>query len=99
LVLLAGAGVQQGQVTVETEREMEEDGKLGSALRVIMVEDNGQRTPVREVMSAFHGVRDEEEMWVGVFAAKPTKSELTELLVGFEGVEIETTRYLSIKGC
>jgi hypothetical protein len=27
-------------------------------------------------------------MWIGVFAAKPTKSELEELLVKFEGFEI-----------
>lgn len=88
---MVAVGVRQGQVTVESEREMKEDGKLGSVLRVLVVKDNGQRTPVREVTSAFRGVRDEEEMWVGVLAAKPTKSELTELLVGFERCEIDTT--------
>lgn len=50
---LVALGVRQGRVTVESEREMKEDGKLGSVLRVLVVKDNGQRTPVREVTSAF----------------------------------------------
>jgi uncharacterized protein len=89
LVPLSGANALQGRVTVEIERDREEDGKLGSVLRVLMVEDGGERTPVREITWAFHDVEEEEQMWVGVFAAKPTKSELKELLVRFDGFEIE----------
>lgn len=89
LVPLSGANALQGQVTVEIEREREADGKFGSVLRVLMVEDGGESTPVREITWAFHGVDEEEEMWVGVFAAKPTKSKVKELLVRFEGFEIE----------
>jgi regulation of enolase protein 1 (concanavalin A-like superfamily) len=88
LVPLSEVNALQERVTVEIERDREADGTLGSVLRVLMVEENGTQTPVREVTWAFHGVEEEEEMWIGVFAAKPTKSELEELLVKFEGFEI-----------
>jgi hypothetical protein len=41
LVPLVAAGARQGQVTVEMEREREEDRKLGSVLRVPVVDDSG----------------------------------------------------------
>jgi regulation of enolase protein 1 (concanavalin A-like superfamily) len=91
LVPLSGAIAHKGKVTVEIERDMEEDGKLGSMLRVLMAEENGNKTPVREVTWAFHNIDEEEEIWISMFAAKPTKCELKELLVRFEGFEIERT--------
>jgi regulation of enolase protein 1 (concanavalin A-like superfamily) len=91
LVPLSEDNARDGQVTVEIERDREEDGNLGSVLRLLVVEESGKKTPIREVTWAFHGVEEEEEMWVGLFAAKPTTSEVKELVVSFEGFEIGRT--------
>ena len=88
-----------GKVTIEMEREVEDDGQLGSTLVVYLVEGESKR-PVREATWVFEGVGKEEkgdqdrpDVWVGVYAAKPTedKEDATrELKVIFEGLEIET---------
>ena len=84
-----------GKVTVEMEREVV-DGRLGSTLVIYMVEGELKR-PIREVTWVFEGVGEEDEggpsVWVGLYAAKPTKDEddaSRELRVLFEGLEIET---------
>ena len=63
------------------------------SLWVYLVEDGGRRRrPVREVTWAFEGVGEEEECWVGVYAAKPTPEEADPsegLEVRFSGLLIE----------
>jgi hypothetical protein len=49
LVPLSEVNALQERVTVEIERDREADGTLESVLRVLMVEENGTQTPVREV--------------------------------------------------
>ncbi|KAI5120971.1 hypothetical protein M0805_006643 [Coniferiporia weirii] len=78
-------------VTIEIAREPVDSAKgLGSSLLIYSVE-NGQRSalPVREVTWAFE---HEGEIAVGVYAARPTKTEGDtgdELIVDFEGLIIE----------
>jgi uncharacterized protein len=90
LLPLSGADEAAGRMTVEVERERKTDGKWGTVLRIYLVDTERGKMPIREVTWAFHGVDEEEEMWVGVFAAKPTKDERDGLVVTFEGFEIET---------
>lgn len=89
LPLEAGEDEKEGKMTVVVEREREEDGEFGSVLRVLKVGRDGKRTPIREVTWAFHDADEEAEMWVGMFGAKPTESEVEELVVRLEGFEVE----------
>jgi regulation of enolase protein 1 (concanavalin A-like superfamily) len=77
-----------GKRTVEMERERE-DGVWGSALRISLVDEKGDKMPVREVTWAFHGLDEDGEILIRIYAAKPTKDERNELLVNFEKFEIE----------
>jgi regulation of enolase protein 1 (concanavalin A-like superfamily) len=78
-----------GKVTVEIERE-QKNGKLEGTLRVSVVGEDQQRTPVREVTSIFWDVDESQQCWVGAFAAKPTKDSVKDLEVKFTGFEIVT---------
>ena len=52
----------------------------------------GKRQPLREVKWVFEGKGKESEVWVGVYAAKPTPDEGDEgkmLEVKFEDVRVE----------
>jgi uncharacterized protein len=81
-----------GKVTVEIEREIKH-GKLDGTMRVSVVGESQQKTPIREVTSAFWDVDESQECWVGAFAAKPTRDDSLECLkVDFTGFEIETVR-------
>ena len=66
--------------------------RVGQTLWVYLV-FNGERRPLREVKWAFLEDREAEaEMWVGVYAAKPTPDvgdEGHELEVRFDDVRIE----------
>jgi hypothetical protein len=73
---------------VEMERERE-DGVWGSVLRISLIDEKGDKMPIREVTWAFHNLDEDDEILVGVYAAKPTKDERNELLVNFEGFELE----------
>jgi regulation of enolase protein 1 (concanavalin A-like superfamily) len=88
LVPLSAEGEQGGKVTVKIEREQKGD-EWGSDLRISLVNKEGARMPIREVTWAFHDLDEDGEMTVGVYAAKPTKDERSELVVNFEGFEIE----------
>ncbi|KAI9742616.1 MAG: hypothetical protein M1818_003757 [Claussenomyces sp. TS43310] len=89
LTPLTGANEAAGRVTVEFEREEEEDGTFGSVLRVWLVGEGGDKTPIREVTWAFHDLHEDEEMWVGIYGARPTKDERDTLEVKLEGFEID----------
>lgn len=90
LLPLSAADETAGKMTVEMERDVEKDGSYGSVLRILLVGAGGVKFPIREITWAFHDCDESEEMWVGVFAAKPTKDENKELVVTFEGFEVET---------
>lgn len=88
---LSGADEAAGRMTVEAERDQKGDGSWGSVLRISLVDqERGRMMPIREITWAFHDLDEAEEMWVGVFAAKPTRDERDELVVNFEKFEIET---------
>ena len=89
LLPLSAADEKAGKMTVEMEREQEEDGSWGSVLRILLVGEDGEKMPIREITWAFHDVDESEEMWVGMMAAKPTADEREELVVTLEGFEIE----------
>ena len=89
LLPLSEADEKDGKMTVEMEREQEKDGSWGSVLRILLVGENGEKMPIREVTWAFHDVDESEEMWVGMMAAKPTKDEREELIVTLEGFAIQ----------
>ena len=88
LLPLSAEDESAGKMTVVMERELE-DGKWNSVLRVSLVDDKGDKMPIREVTWAFHDVEEGDEMTIGVYAAKPTKDDRDELVVNFEGFEIE----------
>jgi regulation of enolase protein 1 (concanavalin A-like superfamily) len=88
LSLLSPEKERAGKMMVEMERERE-DGIWGSVLRISLVNEKGDKMPIREVTWAFHDLDEDDEILVGVYAAKPTKDERNELLVNFEGFEIE----------
>lgn len=53
----------------------------------------GKRQPLREVKWVFEGKGKDAEIWVGVYAAKPTPDEGNEgnkLEVSFEDAKVET---------
>lgn len=88
LLPLSSEDERDGKMTVEMERE-KEDGAFNSVLRISLVDEKGVKMPIREVTWAFHDLNEDDEMVVGVYAAKPTKDDAEELLVNFEGFEIE----------
>jgi regulation of enolase protein 1 (concanavalin A-like superfamily) len=88
LLPLSAEDERAGKMTVEMERE-QEDGEWNSVLRVSLVDEKGNKMPIREVTWAFHDLDEGDEMMVGVYAAKPTKDAREELPVKFEGFAIE----------
>ena len=70
------------------ERE-QEAGEGSSVLKVSLVGTSGKETPIREVTWAFHDLDEDQEMWVGMAVAKPTVGGDEELLVDFDGFELE----------
>ena len=89
LLPLTGSDASKGKMTVEIEREQEPNGDWGTVLRVLQILDGGEKTPIREVTWAFHDVDEQEEMWVGMFAAKPTKDIRESLTVHLQDFEVE----------
>ena len=90
LLPLSAADEEAGKMTVDMEREQEEDGSWGSVLRISLVGEGGEKMPIREVTWAFHDVDESVEMWVGMMAAKPTKDKREELVVTLEGFAIQS---------
>jgi hypothetical protein len=88
LLPLSAEDERAGKMTVVMERELE-DGVWNSVLRISLVDEKGGKMPIREVTWAFHDLGADDEMLIGVYAAKPTKDDRDELLVNFEGFEIE----------
>jgi len=88
LLPLSAEDERAGKMRVEMERELE-DGVWNSVLRISLVDEKVGKIPIREVTWAFHDLDEEAEMIVGVYAAKPTKDDRDELLVNFEGFEIQ----------
>lgn len=84
---LSAKDEKEGRMSVLIERE-EEEGGWGSVLKVSLVGKDGA-APITEVTWAFHDLDEGEEMWVGMTVAKPTIGEKHELVVRFEGFEIE----------
>ena len=90
LLPLSGPDEAAGRMTVEVERQQEKDGRWGSVLKIYLVEgERGSRMPIREITWVFHDLDETEDMWVGVFAAKPTRDERDELVVTIEKFEVE----------
>lgn len=87
LLPLSAEGEKEGRMSVVVEREQEEGG-WSSVLKISLVGKEGA-TPIREVTWAFHDLDEGAEMWVGMAVAKPTVGEEEELVVRFEGFEIE----------
>jgi len=81
---------KSGSVSVEFEREQEEDGSWGSVLRVLLVGRFGVKTPIREVTWAFWDVDESQDLEIGFYAAKPMKDEREWLTVEFEDFTVET---------
>jgi regulation of enolase protein 1 (concanavalin A-like superfamily) len=91
LLPLSAASEAKGQVTVEIEREVEADGEKGTVLKVLLVDEDGVKTIIREVTWAFWEVDESAEMWVGAFAAKPTVDDIEVLEVTFDDFVIESS--------
>jgi regulation of enolase protein 1 (concanavalin A-like superfamily) len=90
LLPLNSADEKAGKMTVEVEREQEKGGEWGSVLKIYLLDGEGSsKMPIREITWVFHGLDEREEMWVGVFAAKPTSDERGELVVRLEEFDIE----------
>lgn len=89
LLRLGEKDEEEGRMGVIVERKEEKNG-WGSVSRISLVGRDGKLTPNSEVTWAFHDLDEEPEMWVGVAVAKPTVGEKEELVVRFEGFEIET---------
>lgn len=78
---LVQIGVRGGnEVTLEAKRE-------NDALWIYVV-DGENKVPIREVTWAFCDT-EVKECWVGVFAARPDKGTTQELVVDFEGFELD----------
>lgn len=88
LLPLSPEDEEAGKMTVEMEREIE-DGVFNSVLRISLVDGKGGKTPIREVTWAFHDLDENDELLVGIYAAKPTKDDTEGLVVNFEGFKIE----------
>lgn len=78
----------QTDATIEAER-------IDQTLWVYLVVD-GEKRPLREIKWAFLEERNTEaEMWVGVYAAKPTSESEGDLETGievtFQDLKLETT--------
>jgi len=58
-------------------------------LRISLVDEKGDKMPIREITWAYHDLDEDDEILAGVYAAKPTKDERNGLLVNFERFEIE----------
>ncbi|RDL42553.1 Uncharacterized protein BP5553_02532 [Venustampulla echinocandica] len=86
---LEGEDEKAGKMTVAVERKRAKDGGWGPVLQVLRVGKEGVKTPIREVTWAFHDIDEDAEMWVGMFGAKPTESDVEELVVRLEGFEVE----------
>jgi uncharacterized protein len=89
LLPLSAEDEQAGHMTVEMEREQEPDGSWGSVLRIWLVGKDRAKVLIREVTWVFHDLEENEEMWVGTYAAKPTKDEREELVVDLQDFSIE----------
>ena len=81
------------EATIEMERELV-DSRLTSTLWVYLVKGN-ERKPIREVTWVFHpeGDGEDNDCWVGLYAAKPTKDggdEDRQLEVVFDWFHVET---------
>jgi uncharacterized protein len=83
---------RSGSVSVEFEREQEEDGSWGSVLRVLQVGRFGVKTPIREVTWAFWDVDESQDLEIGMYAAKPIKDERESLAVEFEDFAVEVRK-------
>ncbi|KAF4612835.1 hypothetical protein G7Y89_g15537 [Cudoniella acicularis] len=88
LLPLSAEDEAAGKMTVEIERD-QEDGTWGNTLRILYAAAGGEKIAIRELPWAFYDLDESEEMWVGMFAAKPTVDENKELVVNFEGFAVE----------
>jgi hypothetical protein len=61
----------------------------GTVLRVLLVGKQGEKMPIREVTWAFWDIDESEELWIGMYAAKPISDEREYLEVEFEGFAVE----------
>lgn len=77
------------RVTIEFQRQINEDGQLGPKLWVWVVEGE-QRSLIREITWVFEeGGTNEGTMTVGAYACRPHKGS-GELVVSFSGFEVKT---------
>ncbi|KAH8674761.1 hypothetical protein BGZ60DRAFT_484502 [Tricladium varicosporioides] len=79
-----------GKTTVIMERMKNDDGSYGPVLMISMLSGNGEQKIIREVCWAFHDLDESEEMWVGMYTARPTKDDREGLVVDFTGFTIES---------
>ena len=90
LLPLSWEGERTAKMILEMEREREKEvGASNSVLKIFLVDKNGGKIPIRGVTWAFHKVDENDMMVVGLYVAKPTKDDMEELIVTFEGFEME----------
>lgn len=84
-------GIKKGEksITLFLEREK---GELGKCLWVYRVEDNGEKTPLREICWIFAIEEDDWELEIGAAIARPGKEVDEELEATFEKFEVEWTK-------
>jgi hypothetical protein len=76
LLPLSETAIKQNEVSIEFEREQKEDGSYGMVLKAYVNRYNGgEKTMIREVTWVFHEQDEEDEMWIGVYAARPIQDE------------------------
>ena len=97
LLPLSETAIKQNEVSIEFEREQKEDGSYGMVLKAYVNRYNGgEKTMIREVTWVFHEQDEEDEMWIGVYAARPIQDEREALVVTMKNIEIERRQILEV---
>ncbi|EPQ51537.1 hypothetical protein GLOTRDRAFT_65718 [Gloeophyllum trabeum ATCC 11539] len=73
---------EKGLITVEFERE-------GQGLWVYAIEKDGKRQAIREITWVFSEGLDNQELWIGLYAARPNADASEPLVVKFEDFVLE----------
>lgn len=85
------------RVTIEVERDVK-NGVPGTALKIFVVRENGQRFMARRMTTAFWETEEDGEMWVGAFAARPAKAQHA-FKVKFEGLKLHRRERVVLAPC
>jgi hypothetical protein len=79
------AAAAAGEVAATIEMAREEDGSLW----IYLIDGDNEKCPIREITWAFEK-EEGLECWIGAYSARPNNDTGKDLVVGFEGLEIET---------